>query len=222
MTTADGFAATAATYDRSRRQLIPCFGRFYGTAVELLASVERPLRRVLDLGAGTGLLTEMVARNHPCASFVLVDEVSEMLEQARSRLDGSDCEFVLASFADAIPEGPFDAVVSALAIHHLPDSQKQELMHRIASVLATGGIFVNAEQVAAATPALDRLQSTNWRHAVTDAGLSPEDLAAADLRMAADICAPVERQLGWLREAGFADVDSPFRDGRFAVLAGRR
>lgn len=219
---ADGFAATATTYDRARRQLIPCFDRFYGTAVDLLTTGDRPIGRVLDLGAGTGLLTAMIAGQHPAAEFVLVDEVDAMLTQARDRLRGVRAEFVLGSFADALPEGPFDAVVSALAIHHLDDTAKQSLMTRVVAALAPGGLFVNAEQVLAPTPLLDAHQVRRWRRAVVELGVTGEDLAAADRRMAADLCAPVEPQLEWLRAAGFVDVDAPFRDGRFAVLTGRR
>ncbi len=219
---ADGFAATATTYDRARRQLIPCFDRFYGTAVGLLATSERPIERVLDLGAGTGLLTGMIAERYPDAAFVLVDEVAAMLRQAGARLRDVRAELVLGSFADALPDGPFDAVVSALAIHHLDDDAKQSLMRRLITVLAPGGIFVNAEQVAAPSPVLDAHQVTAWRHAVVGLGVTQEDLAAADQRMAADRCAAVELQLQWLRSAGFVEVDAPFRDGRFAVLTGRR
>ncbi len=222
MSAADGFAATATTYDRARRGLIPCFDRFYGTAIDQLDTAGRPIRRVLDLGAGTGLLAAMVASAHPEASLVLIDEVPDMLEQSRLRLVGVDAEYVLASFADDLPAGPFDAVVSALAIHHLQDRAKQDLMCRIANVLTPGGIFVNAEQVAAATPDLDAHQIACWRRTVVASGVSADDLAAADRRMTADICAPVEAQLNWLRDAGFIDVDAPFRDGRFAVLRGRR
>ena len=73
----------------------------------------------------------------------------------------------------------------------------------------------------APTPVLDAHQVAAWRRAVVANGVTDEDLAAADRRMAADICAPVEPQLAWLREAGFVEVDAPFRDGRFAVLTGR-
>jgi tRNA (cmo5U34)-methyltransferase len=41
-------------------------------------------------------------------------------------------------------------------------------------------------------------------------------------RMRFDLSSPVEPQLAWLREAGFEDVDCPWRSGRFAVLYGRR
>lgn len=217
----DGFAATAATYDRARRQLIPCFDRFYGTAVDLVGRTDHPVGRVLDLGAGTGLLTAMLAPSQPQAAFVLVDEVPAMLEQARQRLVGVDATFIEASFADGLPSGPFDAVVTALAVHHLDDTDKAALMRLVASVLAPGGVFVNAEQVLAATPELEQRQVEAWRAAAIGLGVTPDDLAAADLRMAADRCAPVAPQLQWLRDAGFVDVDAPFRDGRFAVITGR-
>ena len=42
-------------------------------------------------------------------------------------------------------------------------------------------------------------------------GLWVDDLAAADARMAADICAPVEPQLAWLRDHGYVEVE-PFND----------
>ena len=73
----------------------------------------------------------------------------------------------------------------------------------------------------AATPELEQRQVAAWRAAAIGLGVTPDDLAAADLRMAADRCAPVAPQLQWLRDAGFVDVDAPFRDGRFAVITGR-
>jgi cyclopropane fatty-acyl-phospholipid synthase-like methyltransferase len=41
----------------------------------------------------------------------------------------------------------FDAIVSALAIHHLEDAEKRSLFARIHERLRPGGVFVNAEQV---------------------------------------------------------------------------
>ncbi|CAN5281455.1 hypothetical protein BH20ACT16_BH20ACT16_08510 [soil metagenome] len=43
------------------------------------------------------------------------------------------------------------AVVSALAIHHLDDREKRDLLCRVPTALAPGAMFVNAEQVAAPT-----------------------------------------------------------------------
>src|SRR4051812_15056583 len=155
MTVTRTFDAQAASYDAPRRRLIPPFDAFYGTAVEALALLGRAPERVLDLGAGTGLLAARVAEAYPDAQIVLVDGAPAMLEQARVRL-GERTEHRVADLADPLPEGPFDAVVSALAIHHLDDAAKQDLFRRVKEALPPGGVFVNAEQVAAPTPCFER------------------------------------------------------------------
>ncbi len=215
------FAATAADHDRIRRLLVDCFDAFYGAACDLLDLAPR-VTSVCDLGAGTGLLTAMVAEHHPDARVVLLDATEEMLEQAVERLGTDRFTYLVGRLEDELPEGPFDAVVSALAIHHLTDGAKRDLYQRIVEILVPGGVFVNADQVRAPTPRLEHRQVTRWRRRVVAAGATPDDLAAADRRMAADRCTPVEPQLEWLRDAGFVDVDCPFRDHRFAVLVGRR
>lgn len=71
MDVAEVFDAVAGSYDDARRRLVPCFDAFYGTAVEVAAP---PLRaalaagrtpEVLDLGAGTGLLSLLLAAAVP-------------------------------------------------------------------------------------------------------------------------------------------------------------
>jgi SAM-dependent methyltransferase len=69
---------------------------------------------------------------------------------------------VLADLADPLPAGRYDAVVTALAVHHLDDAGKRSLYRRVADALAPGGVFVNAEQVAGPTPELDRRYHEVW------------------------------------------------------------
>lgn len=218
------FDRWADTYDADRRVLIPCFDDFYGTAAEA-ASLDRtgPVR-VLDLGAGTGLLSSVLARALPEATFVLLDEAAGMLERARERLAplGDRVETVVADLRDPLPQGPFDVVASALAIHHLDDAGKADLYARAAAALAPGGVLVNAEQVAGATPQLDRWYRERWRVHCRDAGATDEVLAAADERMAIDLPASVPDQLDMLRAAGLVDVGCLFSAWRFAVIAGWR
>jgi tRNA (cmo5U34)-methyltransferase len=216
------FDRWADTYDGERRLLIPCFDAFYGTAVEVAALGRSGPVQVLDLGAGTGLLAGAIARALPDASFVLFDEAPGMLARATERLAplAARVQTVVGDLAGPLPVGPFDVVCSALAIHHLDDPGKAGLYARAASLLAPGGVFVNAEQIAGATSAFDALQQARWRDDCHEAGASDAVLAAADERMAIDLPAPVEVQLAMLRAAGLVDVDCPFRSWRFAVLAG--
>jgi len=217
------FDAHAGGYDDAlRRRLIPPFDDFYGAAVEAVACRIHPRRRVLDLGAGTGLLSGFLAEAFPSASFVLLDGVPGMLDRARSRPGLADASLVVGDLRDPLPDGPFDAIVSALAIHHLSDEQKRDLYRRVYSSLSSGGVFVNAEQVLAPSDALEG-RYTRWHRAgALAAEASVEEWDAAVQRMRVDRCATVEDQLAWLREAGFADPDAPYRAYRFAVLVARR
>jgi tRNA (cmo5U34)-methyltransferase len=230
MTVVSLFDAVAGTYDESRRRLVPCFDDFYGTAVEVAAP---PLRRaltsgrtpaLLDLGAGTGLLSLLLTAAVPGTHPTLLDAAPAMLAVAEGELGrrGIPHRVVVADLVDALPDGPYDAVVSALAIHHLDDADKRDLYRRIRQVLVPGGVFVNAEQVAGPTPDLDHRYDEVWLAQVVALGATEAEIAAARARMAYDRPAPVADQCRWLVEAGFVGVDCFYKAWRFAVFGGRR
>jgi tRNA (cmo5U34)-methyltransferase len=54
---------------------------------------------------------------------------------------------------DPLPEGSFDLVVSALAVHHLDGAGKADLFARVADRLRPGGRFVLGDVVVADDPA---------------------------------------------------------------------
>ncbi len=215
------FDDEAANY--SRRQLLPCFDAFYDSAVRALELAEPgPLRTVLDLGTGTGALAMTVAATYPEARFTLLDGAPSMISTAEANLGSRVAAALVQDFADPLPAGPFDAIVSSLAIHHLDDAGKASLYARARDSLRPGGVFVNAEQVLGATPALDALL---WRWHEREArarGASDEQWCAAVQRMTHDRCATVDTNLALLRSARLDDVSVHFADGRFAVFAGRR
>jgi cyclopropane fatty-acyl-phospholipid synthase-like methyltransferase len=118
----------------------------------------------------------------PGARLTLVDENPSMLDVARDALPAGNIEqFVVTDLADPLPDGPFDLVVSALAVHHLDGAQKRALFATVRDHLTDDGRFALADVVVPVDPA----------DAVTP--LSPgydQPDTAADL-------------LAWLRDAGF-------------------
>ncbi len=219
----DFFGAHAATYDAARRALIPSYDRFYGAAVEALELAGAPPARVLDLGAGTGLLSGMVAAAHPEAELVLVDAAPAMLDLARERLAGRPgVTYVTGDLRDPLPAGPFDAVVSALAIHHVDDAAKRALVAAVHAALRPGGVFSWGEQVAGPTPDLERRYMERWIARCRAAGVTEAALQESLERQRVDLHVPVGPQLAWLQDAGFATVDLPFKDERFAVMVAVR
>lgn len=143
------FDGAAADYDRARRQLVPRFDDFYGAAVGAIPYGREDDIRVLDLGAGTGLLSDKIARAFPRARITLVDVSSEMLGVARRRFADEPGRFELRmmDYAEQPLSGEYDAVVSALSVHHLDGDEKQELFRKACGVLRDDGVFVNADQV---------------------------------------------------------------------------
>lgn len=216
------FSRDADGYDDMRRKLIPCFDLFYGTALKLIAEWRTaPQVDVLDIGAGTGLFASMVWTQGHVGRLCLLDGSPEMLERARGRFPHDErVEYRVADMASG-ELGQWDLIISALAIHHLSDPQKQELFGRVRRALKPGGLFVNAEQVAGPTPEADARYVRIWHEQIRELGVPEDEIVKAGQRMSFDQCSPVEAQLDWMRQAGFADVDCSFKAWRFAVLSGR-
>jgi tRNA (cmo5U34)-methyltransferase len=133
-----------ADYAALVRREVPDYER---AQAETAAASGTGARRVLELGTGTGETTRLVLERHPQATVLGLDGSRPMLAHARSVLPADRVELRHARFEDALPDGPFDLVVSAFAIHHLDGAGKADLFRRIAAVLAPGGRFVMADVV---------------------------------------------------------------------------
>jgi len=213
------FSRHAGDYDALRRRLVPGYDELYGAVVDVLGLLPGGVGRVLDLGAGTGLLSAEIVGALPGVELELLDASEPMLVRAHDRLGQSVGAVHVADMSAQLPPGPFDAVVSALAIHHLEHEDQRRLLTRVHGRLRPGGVFVNAEQVSGRSPSLTRVYAEFWERRCLALGASPHELDDARERMQHDRCADVESQLGWLREAGFELVDCVYKSWRFAVLA---
>jgi len=131
------FDSTATTYDRDRALLIPGYESFYRWAIDLIPA---QAKRILDLGAGSGLLTALIRQRFPQAQIHLIDFSGPMLDLARARLAGdANITYQQADYVtDPLPQN-LCAVVSSLSIHHLEDADKHTLFARVYRALRPGG-----------------------------------------------------------------------------------
>ena len=149
MTVGALFDGAAGGYDGARRMLVPGLDGLHAALLEAVPfGTDEPIK-VLDLGAGAGLLSAEVAGRFPRASITLVDLSVEMLRVARRRfaVEPGRFEFRVMDFARKELPGGYDLVVSGLAIHHLTDGDKRELFEKVHGALVPGGLFVNLDQV---------------------------------------------------------------------------
>jgi tRNA (cmo5U34)-methyltransferase len=114
-----------------------------------------PVRAILELGTGTGVTARRVLERHPGSRLVGIDVSDAMLAVAREALPGA--ELRVQRLEDPLPDGPFELVFSALAVHHLDGAAKRDLFERVAAVLAPGARFVLADVIVPADPARARI-----------------------------------------------------------------
>ena len=217
------FDAGALKYDANRRKVIYCFDDFYGTLLDLVPFAPDDRFGFLDLGAGTGLVSALIREQFPNAEAHLFDISEKMLARARERFDGQKgVHFFVRDYAHEDLPADFPLVVSAMSIHHLSDPEKEKLVQRIFEGLTPGGWFIHAELALGATPATEAFYQQYWRRHLESTDIDQEELDAIYQRMACDRPAPLDHQLGWLRAAGFADVDCFFKYHNFSVYAGQK
>jgi tRNA (cmo5U34)-methyltransferase len=182
------------SYVELMRDEVPDYERLQDETVGAIAIAAR---RVLELGTGTGETARRVLAANPEAVLVGIDASAEMLAGARAVLPADRVQLLVRGLEDPLPDGPFDAVVSALTVHHLDGPGKAELFRRVRSVLSPGGRFVLGDVIV------------------------PEDPAEAVTPIDGDYDTPssIPEQLRWLERAGLASrVVWAHRD--VAVLVG--
>ncbi|MEX5635864.1 class I SAM-dependent methyltransferase [Parafrankia sp. FMc2] len=173
---ADQFHFDPATYRDMVIAEVPSYATLQDEVARATAGVD--VTRLLDLGAGTGETTRRVLSRHPHAEAVALDESPAMLRHAMAGLPALQTR--VGRLQDPLPAGPFDLVVSALAVHHLEGPGKADLFVRIAAVLRPGGRLVLGDVIVPADP----------RDAVTP------------VHAEHDRPSRLEEQVGWLRDAG--------------------
>jgi SAM-dependent methyltransferase len=104
--------------------------------------VRRPLRRVLEVAAGTGAVTRRMASALPESVTIVATDLNQgMLDQAAAAGTSRPVEWRLADAAQLpFPDQSFDAVVCEFGAMFFPDKAKAFAEAR--RVLCTGGVFL--------------------------------------------------------------------------------
>ncbi len=103
----------------------------------------KPSMKMMDFGAGTGLLSHFIAPH--VDSIVAVDNSPSMLEKFQEKSSEFDCkiEILQLDLSEQEIDEKFDGIISSMTIHHLEDTKR--LFEKFYAMLNKGGFIAIAD-----------------------------------------------------------------------------
>lgn len=211
-----------AEYDERIRTFVPHYETLVSVVAGALELLDADAPTIVDLGIGTGAVSRACLAVRPRARIVGIDADGGMLEAAGVRLRAhAALDLVHGSFLDVeLPAA--DAMVACISLHHIPrPEQKQAFYRRVYGALRPGGIIVSGDCFPAVLPALAERQRAAWLRHLERSYTAREANDHLDSWAGEDTYFPLNSEVRWLSDAGFA-AEVLWRADGFAVVAGIR
>jgi tRNA (cmo5U34)-methyltransferase len=208
-------------YDGIIQTIIPRHSALLETVIEYLPASPG---RILELGCGTGKLTEMVRATYPAAEITGIDLSKEMLCMASAKPGLRGVTMIEGDIRGEWPAGWFDAIISTLCLHHLGPEERNAIMMRACKALNPGGRFICGDILQAGEEWEEELRMESWGKAMKYAGAS--DKVVVEMMSQRKNRRPSLFTVYQFREnmkkAGFSHVSVPFNAGFIGMVVGMR
>ena len=174
-------------YDQSHEE-------FMKTKKELADSLDKDARKILDLGAGTGLELIHLFELYPDAEVTVIDISENMLERLKERSFGDKVNTICGDFFEVEFGDNYDAVISTSALHHFKREEKIKLYKKVLNCLKEKGQFINCDRIAP-TEEFEEHQLYELDHNI-------ENYKHIDTPLT------IEHEIEVLKEVGFKEITS--------------
>jgi len=209
----------AGEYDHLIGSIVPGQSLLISTTLEYLP--DNP-GRILELGCGTGILTEQILERFPGAEITGIDLSPDMLRVASEKPGLRNVHFIAGDLRDAWPAGPYDAIVTSLCIHHISAAERVTVVKRAYKALSRGGRFVCGDIFLGESGREEEIFLEYWLKGMKKAGI-PDDVIRG-MNAARNERRPELRPVSWFRtillETGFSPVIIPFTAGFAGLVVG--
>ena len=108
-------------------------------------TLDTNIKKVLDLGAGTGLELIPLFERFPNINVTAIDITESMLNKLKTRDFASKVKTICGDFFKVEFADYYDAVISTSARHHVTKEEKLKLYKKIYNCLNKGGQFINSD-----------------------------------------------------------------------------
>jgi len=163
---------------------------------EVADCFHQPVKRLLDLGCGTGLELDRLFERFPDVEVTGIDMSAGMLEKLKSKHQDKKLRLICGSYFDSAFSGPFDCVLSTYSLHHFSENSKLDLYKKVYAALESGGQFIFGDYTVSAIQRQQELLAAN--NAIRlEQGLAEECFYHFDIPFT------VDTECRLMKEAGF-------------------
>lgn len=131
---------------------------------------------ILELGTGTGVMTELLIEHYPQAFIVTVEGAEKMLQQAetktsfqknKNRLELIHADYSTPSWLAGL-KYPFNLIVTFDSLHHLSHHRKKELYRELFNMITRGGVFLISDHITSRELFYEDSQYDLWIEEILD------------------------------------------------------
>jgi len=203
----------SSEYTEMLERLVPRYREMLWMILDYVPKDLNP-KRIVDLGCGTGNLSEGIVNQYPEADILAVDLSASILSEVKQRLkDYSNIKYLNEDFNTLEFEtDSIDLIVSSIALHHLTDPQKEKLLTKIYSWLSPKGVLIFGDQFAGSTKARYQQHMENWKLSSEGKNVPKSEWKLwMNHQDNHDFHTSVENYFNWCRRIGFKNSDVVWR-----------
>lgn len=218
------FEKEAAIFDKLFFKVAPHYEEMLQALVDALPFHKKDKLEIVDLGCGTGNLTQKLVSVYPNAHITCLDMAENMLRLAKAKLKQiPNIDFWLGDIRDFDYRKKYDAILSSLVLHHIEGKDKPRFYRKLYHSLAGGGVFFNIDIFLSSSSYLQKLHMDKWKLFMKANGLPVRKINEMIARHhQEDRPVVFEDELFIMRKAGFKSVDVVLKYYNFAAYGGQK
>jgi len=218
------FNKEAEAFDKQVQKNIPCYNEMLTALINAIPN-NKDSPKILDLGCGTGNITQKALNRFPEAEVTCLDLSENMIEIAKDKLSSyENIEYIVGDFTQMELNTKYDVVLSSLALHHIPNDEEKEAMYKnIYETLEKDGVFYNADVIKANSNYNEELNNKVAIQEMKENGVTDEEIAEhKGKRDANDIPTTLIKHIKMLENVGFKEIDVIWKHYSNAVYGGSK